>query len=83
MSQEGINVINKSKSSLAQFALCWIPDNMQRWREAREERRVCMCVTGGSVDESQREPGIDGVSHRACPSTGSQTLQEMISFLVH
>lgn len=42
-----------SRISLAQFALCWIPKNM----EGRVERRVCVCVcvTEGSVDESQRD----------------------------
>lgn len=32
---------------------------------------------------NHRETGIDGVSQRACPSTGSQTLLEMIFLVVH
>lgn len=76
MSQELTSLI-MSKISLAQFALCWDPRNMELWSAAREEWAY-MCVKQTVVLMNHREAGRDGVSQRACPSTGSQTLLETI-----
>lgn len=83
MSQEGINIINNEQNLCS--PVCPVLESQEYGGLERIQRGVCVyvCVKQKGVWMNHRETGIDEVSQRACPSTSSQTLLEMIFMVVH